>query len=79
MVKRLMLPIAYVRSRPGYMESLKLAYKPPVRKGESPKPIVFFGLNDYEKSDKIFDTLQTKCVFLLYMRAYINSSLLSVR
>ncbi|KAJ7780916.1 hypothetical protein B0H16DRAFT_1817130 [Mycena metata] len=68
LVKQLMLPIAYIRNRPGYMQTLKLSYKPPVPPGESPKQIVVFGLNDYEVSDKIFDALQTNTIILQHRK-----------
>ncbi|KAJ7023959.1 hypothetical protein C8F04DRAFT_1132826 [Mycena alexandri] len=61
LVKRLMVPIHYVRHSSGYIQTLKLKYKMPLKAEEPPK-IIEFGFQDHLISDQIFDDIQTNLI-----------------
>ncbi|KAJ7689631.1 hypothetical protein B0H17DRAFT_1202269 [Mycena rosella] len=64
MVRRLMVPIYYLRSTGGYIQDLRLHYPTPVPDGQSPKTISF-GFGDIQSSDEIFDRIETNYPKLL--------------
>ncbi|KAJ7657083.1 hypothetical protein B0H17DRAFT_1213611 [Mycena rosella] len=64
MVRRLMVPIYYLRSTGGYIQDLCLHYPTPVPDGQSPKTISF-GFGDIQSSDEIFDRIETNYPKLL--------------
>lgn len=62
MVRRLMIPINYMCSQPGSLDSLKLFYKKAVSVGDPVEEILSFGA--FGRVDDIFDNVETKFVLI---------------
>jgi hypothetical protein len=58
-VRRMVVPIHYMRSVSGYIQTLELKYNSPVKVGEPPN-LQVFRFADITTTDQVFTAIQTK-------------------
>jgi hypothetical protein len=54
-----MIPLKYLQSQTGYLQSLRVTYNVPVQVGEEPQ-MQSLGFSDVKELDSIFASVETK-------------------